>query len=416
FATLASAQEQPEAPAVPTEAPAVHAEAPATPPEPPARLIPAPPEGANYVATPADPPDAEAAAEEDNSFEVFVSGYVRARYQAVLEDPDQTDFTGRNDGFSLDNARLIVEATRGDLTGYISIDGAVDRRDRGNTATGRVDVGLKDAYVGYAPLDFVAVKVGQFKPPFDAEEQRSTRSMLFIDRAVESRGVKGVEGYNLDGLSLDREVGLIVYGEPALLGDLGIGYYLSITNGTGANRPVNDNDRLAYTGRLEVRYGEMVQLGFGANLNQATSGENPDLIDEDFLSYAGDLNVNLDLGIVGVMLQAQFMQRSTSFPDVPAEPEQVARGYHFALGVALPLDLTVAYRYAWLDPTVDFEAEDAALESTLDNDAVTHHTIGLTYEPEAVPVKLQFNYTLAVEEEARAIDNDRVDALVQVAF
>ena len=125
----------------------------------------------------------------------------------VLEGDDGPDFVGINDGFFLDNARLIVNARKGALDAVVSIDGAVDRRAAANTAQGQVDVGLKDAWVGYTVADALKIQAGKYKPPFDAEELQSTRSMFFIERAVESRGVRGVEGYNVEGL-IPRRAGL----------------------------------------------------------------------------------------------------------------------------------------------------------------------------------------------------------------
>ena len=141
-----------------------------------------------------------------------LSGYLRARYGQVFEGDDGPAFVGVNDGFSLENARFIVDHQTGRLAARISFDGAVDRRAASNTSVGRVDVGLKDAYLNYEFADAVAFQVGQFKPPFDAEELQSTTQMLFIDRAVASRGVRGVEGYNAGGLSLDRQAGVMAHG------------------------------------------------------------------------------------------------------------------------------------------------------------------------------------------------------------
>lgn len=373
--------------------------------------------GANYAAKPT-PETAPENMGHSDTFEVEVSGYVRVAHRTILEDEAETQFVGRNDGFAMDNARLIVEARKGPLTGYVSIDGAVDRRDASNTATGRVDVGLKDAYVGYAreDLPYLALMAGQFKPAFDAEEDQSTKEMLFIDRAIESRGVKGVEGYNLDGLSLDRQVGLMVYGEPTF-GPLAVGYYVSVTNGNGANEPLNDNDELAYTARVEVGFDEMVTAGVGFNQNRRTTGDElEDLIDEDVQSVAADLRADIDVGPVGLIVQGQFMQQTASFPDVPVEPDRVAQGYHASLGVTAPMGLVLAYRYGFLDPTVEVDSEDPTLSDDFKVDAVTHHTIALSWEGETVPLKAAVNYTIAQEEEGREVDNDRLDFLMQVAF
>lgn len=380
------------------------------------------PADGDAVAIPRPSPGANQATirEAAAGFEFAFSGYVRVQYQAVFEDPDQTPFVGRNDGFAMDSARFIVQATRGPLIGYISLDGAVDRFDALNTTLGSVDVGLKDAYVGYARDDFPYLKlmVGQFKPPFDAEELQSTRDMLFIHRAVESRGLRGPEGYSLTGLSLDRQVGAAVFGEPTF-GDFGLGYFVSVTNGSGANAPLNDNDQVAYTGRFEARWAKMLTVGLALNYDQRTTGEDlEDFIDEEVLGLAADLRGRFDLGPVELIVQGQFMQQSASFPDVPVEPDRVAMGYHAALGLAVPYGFTLAYRYAFYDPTSEFGEVDEAAEAVFEVDAVTHHTIGLAwFGGEALPLKLQVDYTLAQEEDGpRQIDNDRLEALVQVAF
>ena len=373
--------------------------------------IPRPAPGANQAAAPADIVDAP--------FDVKVSGYVRVQEQQIFEDPDEGLPFGRNDGFTLDAARLIVEADKGPLSGYISLDGAVDRFDGKNTTLGTVNVGLKDAWIGYGRDDFPFVKllVGQFKPPFDAEEQRSTRDMLFVDRAVAARGVRAGEGWNLDGLSIDRDIGGLIYGEPTF-GDFGLGYFIAVTNGGGANRVGNDNDGFQYTARVELRWSDMIVLGAAYNLNQVTTGDElEDFVDEEYAGIAADLSGRFPLGPIGLVLQAQFIQQSASFPDVPVEPDRVAMGYHGALGVELPMGFTVAYRYAFLDPTSSFETDDATAEATLDTDAVTQHTVGLNWESEVqVPLKLQVNYTLSQEQEPKEIANDRLDLLLQVAF
>lgn len=388
---------------------AVAQEAPADAP-----TIPRPSPGANQSAAPPAPAEAEAP-----SFDVSVSGYVRVQEQQIFEDPDEDLPFGRADGFTLDSARLIVEATRGPLSGYVSFDGAVDRFDGKNTTLGTVNMGLKDAWIGYGREDFpfLKLKVGQFKPPFDAEEDRSTRDMLFVDRAVESRGQPGFEGWNADGLSIDRDLGLLVYGEPTF-GDFGVAYFFGLTNGGGANRVGNDNDAFQYTARVEARWADMLTVGFAFNHNASTSGDEfEDFVDEEYTGLAADLSGRFDLGVVGLIVQAQFIQQSASFPDVQVEPDRVAMGYHGAIGIEVPMGFTLAYRYAFLDPTSSFETDDATAEATLDTDALTVHTVGINWQGEVqVPLKLQVNYSMIQEQSPKEIANDRLDLLFQVAF
>ncbi len=74
-------------------------------------------------------------------------GYLRAQYTSVWDDPDVA-FIGHADGFSLQNARLGVRGELEELVGFeVSLDGAVDERDRVNLPNGRLRVGLRDAYL-----------------------------------------------------------------------------------------------------------------------------------------------------------------------------------------------------------------------------------------------------------------------------
>lgn len=382
--------------------------------------IPRPPRDANVSASPEQPAAIEEPVAEVGGFQIEIAGYVRVHYQSIFEDAAQTPDVGRNDGFAMDAARVIVRAVNGPVEGYVSIDGAVDRFESVDSTRGRVEVGLKDAYVGYAREDFpwLKLRLGQFKPPFDAEELQSTREILFTDRAVESRGLRSTEGDALDGLSLDREVGAMVYGDPSF-GAFGVGYYFAVSNGSGANRPLNDNDALAYTGRVELRFEDIAALGGAVNVNRRTTGDLiEDEVDEERTTIAADLRANIDLEVVGLIVQAQFMQRTSSFPDVDVQPDRVEQGWHAALGVAVPYGFVLAYRYATLDPWADYEISDGTVGEELDSRGVTHHTIGLNWTGDGTtPMKVQLNYTLATEEDgARPLDNDRVDALVQVSF
>ncbi len=360
-----------------------------------------------------EPPTAEATAQADG---VTVSGYVRARYGMVLEGEEGPDFVGINDGFFLDNARLIIGAKKGAVDSIISIDGAVDRRSAANTASGQVDVGLKDAWVGYTVNEHLKIQAGQFKPPFDAEELRSTRAMFFIQRAVDSRGVRGVEGYNVQGLSLPRQAGALLSGDLGLGGGFGLGYGVSVTNGSGANHPTNDNDDLAYTGRLTIGHDSHMTLGAGVHYNRLTNGAAPDLFSDDELAWVVDFEYRRTMGAIGFFMSAQYLMRETTSVDVESEPKTSATGYHGSLGFNLPAGFSLGYRYAYLDPTSKFEAEDPVVETVLETDAITHHTVGLGYDVASAPLGFKLNYTLAQEDAGRELDNDRVDILMQASF
>ncbi|MEE2755205.1 MAG: porin [Myxococcota bacterium] len=347
---------------------------------------------------------------------IEISGFVRARYVSIFESSDGPDFVGENDGFFLENARLVADVKKRSMFARISIDGSVDRRDANNTAVGQVDVGMRDAWVGYETKAGFGILVGQFKPPFDAEELQSTADMVFIDRSVESRGVRGVEGFNTSGLSLPRQAGVQTYGRVHFDDQWRLDYALSVTNGSRANQPVNDNETLAYIGRISLHQGPYMTIGCGAYQNRVTNGVPPDLLSEDLFGWVVDLKYQRPVGPVRLLLSGQYMSQSTDALDVPDEPTMTARGYHGAAGVELPMGVILAYRYAYVDPTAEFESEDPAATAVLDNDAVTLHTAALSYGFKDIPVQLQMNYTLFAEQDGRTIDNDRLDLLVQAIF
>lgn len=349
-------------------------------------------------------------------------GRVRAQLSFIENDTKQTDFVGLNDGFVLGSARLGLEARQDDVTVVISLEGAVDQRNETNTSTGEIVTRLKDGYIDYNPFRWLAARVGQFKPPFDGEEQISTGDLFLIHRSLPSRGVKGVEGINIEGLSVDRQVGAMLYSEPIFFGesDFGVAWYLDVTNGTGANRPLNDNESMAYFGRLELLSGRpdgpkdlpRVRLGGGMFYNEITTGRPPDLLTENHTGLAGDLTCEW----FGAVLATGFVQRTVEITEVAGEPERVARGWHVLAAYHAPYGLVPAYRYGWYDPTAKFEAEDPVIDAQLNVDTVRHHTLGLGWEVPRKPLKLQVNYTIAQEDADRSIDNNRLEALVQAVF
>ena len=75
-----------------------------------------------------------------------------------------------------------------------------------------------------------------------------------------------------------------------------------------------------------------------------------------------------------------------------------------------------AYRLAFFDPTADFAGSSPDVEEQLRIDEMTHHTFGLTWNIPEVPVKLQANYTITIENKNRVFDNDRLELLGQLLF
>ena len=341
-------------------------------------------------------------------------GYVRTLFSMIADDGKNTDFVGQYDGFQMANARLGVEVTKNHTRAVISVDGAVDRRDDLNTSQGTVEVRLRDAFAEWKPCTGFKATAGQFEVPFDAEELTSNTDLVFVDQGVESRGVRGVEGYNVDGLSLDREVGLLLSSDPIYFMPDGFGltYALAITNGSSAAHPLNDNESLAYTGRLELLWAKMFAIGVAANLNKVSSGLPPDRLTEDQFSLAADLRADL----YGAHFLGQFMRRESTPKDVPSEPDVVGQGFHVQIAYDAPFGLTPGYRYGQFDPTADVQVEDPVSAERLDQDEVKVHTLGLSWAVPEEPLTIKVNYHVILEDDARKLANNRLDLLFQGVF
>ena len=362
-------------------------------------------------------------------FELSLEGYTQVRYQRIEDDPKVAGFIGRNDGFGLSNARLNLTARKDALSTFFSLEGARDRRLPNNRADGEVRTMILDAFMTYEFSPMFRIQLGRFKPAYDANELESTAGLLFADRALESRGVLGVEGLNIAGLSLPRQQGLQLNGVFAFdrKKNTRIKYFVSFTNGNTAEQPLNDNDHIAIVGRLEfahrVSRDISMKVGGGAYLNEITEGALPDLISEERMGYTADAALKL----YGLRLRGQWMRQDSTFIDVPQEPERVAQGYHAIIGFDLGKlgpelrGIMPAYRYATYDPTYEAESDNSTLAAGLEADSLVHHSVGLNLfmnKMKAVkqPLKLQINYTIAQEDKARRANNDRFDLLLQMSF
>jgi hypothetical protein len=338
-----------------------------------------------------------------------VGGYIRVGYTGIQDDPSGT--FGQHDGFVLGNARLSLEGRMRSLGFQFQLDGAVDRNDDANDPNAEVVTRMKDANLFWQPWEPIRLTAGQFKPPFDVEEQFSTADILFVDRSVGSRGVRNIEGRNVRGLSVQREVGVKIGNEEGwyfLAEDEeregpGVSYAVAMTNGQDANRSLNDNDKLAGYGRAAFHWGELVSAGGGYYFNDKTIGIEPDTIEERRAAWTADLVVN----IVGVTVIGSVMGESTSRPDLEGvEPETTGLAYQGQIAYREPfLGFQPAFRYAYFDPT---ERSDGS-------DALTHVTFGLNYVPD-YPVRLMLNYTIAQETEEFEIPNNRFDGVLQVTW
>ena len=181
-------------------------------------------------------------------------GYLRLE-GAIVENDPSVAFIGRNDGFRLANARLQVDGRwKERLSFRMSADGADDERSGANATGGQLRFALKDAFADVKLSDLATLRAGQFHPVFDIDEIGGQSEQMFVDRALESRGVAPTEGWETEGLAPGRSLGMALRAPRALGGEtIALGYEIASQNWNGEDQAANDNDSLAYSGALRER-------------------------------------------------------------------------------------------------------------------------------------------------------------------
>lgn len=361
-------------------------------------------------------------------WQLAFGGYIRTQYRAIQDDPAIT-LLGRNDGFVLANARPYFAGRMPNGLGWrFQFDAAstINRSDATSPYRDQI-VRARDAFISYQPASFFNFQVGQFKPPFNLEELQSTAELLFIDRSVGSQGVSTFAGFPVNGLALDREVGAQVTGQVFFGAEdgeregPGVSYAVSITNGSPSQLTFNDNDQLAYHARASFHFGDYVSVGGGGYFNNRTLLIQPEPIQETILAYTADLAVN----IAGVKMLAALMQQRTESQfqdDAATAPDEnttfvTARAITAQIGYEIPVvHLQPAYRIALYDPTVEYNQLDPAGERLREQDALTYHTIGLSYLAPTYPLTVMVNYTIAQEQEGAQISNNQFQGLLQLSW
>lgn len=338
---------------------------------------------------------------QDYKWRIGLGGYLRAGYTNVQNDISGN--YGQNDGFELDSARLTINGYFKDSAGFrFQIDGAVHRQSAANDPNATLTVQTKDALIWWAPIQYVKLTVGQLKAPFDGESLASILEVPFVSRSVMSVGVTGVDGPNVVGLSRDREVGATLSTDGIFFDEkkegFGIKYAVGATNGSSAERALNDNDALAFYGRLDFLYGKMVRVGGGATLNDRTIGVTPNQLDESVFGWAADLSVNVSLVSLAGGVIRETISNTT-------QNEYSRFGFQGSLAVKEPfLGFQPKFRYAMLDDS-----------STRDGDALTYLTFGVNYVPD-YPFRLLIDYTITGEESPTEIDNNKLEILIEASW
>lgn len=326
-------------------------------------------------------------------------GYLRMQYIVVQNDPNVA-FVGRDDGFELQNARV---GARGDLQGIarfvISIDGAVDERAQ-NTPQGKLRVGLRDAFTDVWMGGDLAVRGGYFQTWVDPESLIADTKRDFVDKPIESRGMRSTEGWYTEGLPPGRSLGAAVRLDPETANHLG--FELAVQNGADEFASNNDNDKPALSVAALFRLANDGFLVAAGRWNPRTVGELPFRQDETDLQ--GSAGAQINVGVIS--LGAGGIVQHTTYESTGG-PSQNAYGAHAQLMVKVGSErpFSVGYRFGILDPS-----------SLILTDRVMEHTAGAVIAVPQFRMRMQLQLTHVQEQSERALSNSRIQLAAEVAL
>jgi hypothetical protein len=333
------------------------------------------------------------------SWEPF--GYLRLQYVLAQNDPE-VQFVGRDDGFELQNARIGV---RGSLEGraafVLSIDGAVDERAQINVPEGKLRVGLRDAYGDVVVRGKLVVRAGFFQSVMDPQALISDTARAFVDKPIESRGVRATQGFETPGLTPGRSLGAALRLDPDAPDRAArVGFELAIQNGSDEYSSNNDNDKPAVSAAVLARLPRQSWLVAAGRYNPRSVGALPFRQDETELQAV----VGLYVAAGPVLLGGGGIFQRTLFPTTGG-PHQDAVGGHAELLVRVPAALPVAlgYRFGILDPS-----------SLLTTDRVMEHTAGATISVPRYRMRVQAQLTYVADQ--RELANSRAQLAAELAL
>ncbi|HEY5951349.1 MAG TPA: hypothetical protein VIV40_37910 [Kofleriaceae bacterium] len=365
------------------------------PDSPPAEPVPKPaPEPSGQVTpTPLVDKDVEAP-----KFAWQPFGYLRMQYIVVQNDPNVA-FVGRDDGFELQNARVGVHGDLQHLVRFtISFDGAVDERAQ-NTPQGKLRVGLRDAFADVWVGGDLAVRGGYFQTWVDPQALVADTEREFVDKPIETRGMRSTEGWYTPGLPPGRSLGAALRLDPEEANHLGV--EVAVQNGADEFASNNDNDKPAVSAAAMFRLADHGFVVAAGRWNPRTVGELPFRQDETDLQ--GSLGAQINAGAIAVGLGG-IVQRTTF--ESTGGPAQNAYGAHAQLMFTLPgRPLSIGYRFGILDPS-----------SLIVTDRVMEHTAGAVLGVSQFRMRVQLQLSHVQEQSARDLSNDRIQLAAEVAL
>jgi hypothetical protein len=354
---------------------------------------------------------------EDKKFQLTINGYARPYYRVEFQEQWQKDKYGRLvydannqpmggdieanvNEFGFAAARLSLKVKLFDFAtavfepDYQKMSGKAEYPPNtgiGNGKFNRVRISehalsWKNAYAEIAPFEWLTVRGGQFKVPFDRETLVATNHTTFSGLSLMTASYKlwgeymGEEdlAYHWDyasrlGSSFGYDRGLQLGGK---LWDKRFHYAAGVFNGGGANRG-NDNTNLMYALRLQVDpMGEMSKgmsdldptdkplLSFGAAFAYNRPNNKSPIAPEDknLDYYSEDLNLTGDFLLKWYGLHfmgAVFYRAADHGNGYPKNNSIGTLGYMAQAGWFFPqVGLEPALRYSGMDANLDREGDN----------------------------------------------------------
>jgi hypothetical protein len=298
----------------------------------------------------------------DDSLSLQMRARVQTRASLLLPDPE-SDEPDPISEIVIRRARVTLQghAVTRDLTYYIQL--AFSNQDTESD----LRLPLRDAYINYAGLRDLELRLGQGKVPFGRQRITSSGSLELVDRSIV-----------VAELNLDRDVGLTLHSKD--LGGAGgrIGYALAAFGGDGRNRlgeslgyltvgrvylrPMGEFDDTV-EGDIDRRDKPKFALGGGAGYNQSTNRPRSTLSEPfayatfDYLHVGGDAMFKWN----GLFLQGEFILRQAGedshTEEGVTEYSRSGYGWYAQAGQMFGPHLELAARYSDLVPSPGTDPE-----------------------------------------------------------
>ena len=163
--------------------------------------------------------------------DVKLSGYGMIQYQMQDKVTDEQNF------FNLRLARVSLDGRAHEDFAY-----KVQMQINGNTSEGSSAIRLVDFFTEWQRLDFLRVKVGQFKRPFTFENPMNPITQGFMSYSQNVTKLSGFSDRTGEHASNGRDIGVQVQGDLLkLCGHHWFHYQVGVFNGEGINVRDQDN-------------------------------------------------------------------------------------------------------------------------------------------------------------------------------